>query len=303
LTSTETRWKHMIVRWTGRKGVAAILLFFVLAIMLEVLLVYSFQMLGLVDRNAWTTTLLIPYVSWAITLSISPLFHLLPIGVIVVLLSSWTYLTKYTAFIPQRVETPKRGLAPTRRELETRRFKSIRRFSKRLTRRLQRIGRALKSGVQRIRGVSYISQRLFFARAAIRSATIVVLVFLSAVFLFALVEYPNLIHGWTLNLYKGSPAFLSFVSGTTRWFNSVGQAMPAVGGLGSAINTAFLGAASGFRQSLTSAGAPLTRSIVQLDVVGKYVLSQNVAAWVSALFALAYSSYASSRPSRRTKGR
>ena len=303
MTSTETRWKRLIVRWTGRKGVAAILLFFVLAIMLEVLLVYSFQMLGLVDRNAWTATLLIPYVSWAITLSISPLFHLLPIGVIVVLLSSWTYLTKYTAFIPQRVEAAKRGLAPTRRELETRRFKSLRRFSRRLTRRLQRFGRAFKSGVQRIRGVSYISQRLFFARAAVGSAGIVVLIFLSAVLLFALVEYPDLIHSWALNIYRGSPAFLNFVSGTTQWSSGVGQAVPALGGFGSAINDALVGAAPGFRHSLTSAGASLTAPIVQLDVQSKYVLSQNVAAWASALFALAYGSYNSSRPSRRTKGR
>ena len=303
MTSTETRWKRLIVKWTGRKGFAAILLFFILAVIVEVLLVYSFQMLGLVDQSALTTTILIPYVSWLITVSISPLFHLLPIGVIVVLLSSWTYLTKYTAFIPQRVEAAKRGSAPTRRELETRRFKSLRRFSKRLTRRLQRIGRALKSGVQRIRGVSYISQRLFFAKAAVRSAAIVVLIFLSAVFLFALVEYPNLVHGWTLNLYMGSPAFLNFASGTAQWFSGVGQAVPALGGFGSAVNDALVGAAPGFRLSLTNAGASLTAPIVQLDVQSKYVLSQNVAAWVSALFALAYSSYTSSRPSRRTKGR
>ena len=303
LTSTETRWKRLIVRWTGRKGFAAILLFFILAVIVEVLLVYSFQMLGLVDQSALTTTILIPYVSWLITVSISPLFHLLPIGVIVVLLSSWTYLTKYTAFIPQRVEAAKRGSAPTRRELETRRFKSLRRFSKRLTRRLQRFGKALKSGVQRIRGVSYISKRLSFARAAVRSAALVVLIFLSAVLLFSLVEYPDLIHSWTLNLYRGSPAFLNLISGTTQWLNGVGQAVPALGGVGFAVNDALVGAAPGFRQSLTNGGETLTRPIVQLDVASKYVLAQNVAAWGSALIALAYGAYASSRPSHRSKGR
>jgi len=303
LTSTETRWKRLIVRWTGRKNLVAILLFFISVIVLEALVVYSSQILGLIDPNPLTATILIPYANWCLTLSISPLFHLLPTGVIVVLLSSWIYLTKYTAFIPQRVEAPKRGLAPTRRDLETRRFKSIRRFSKRITRRLQRIGRALKSGVQRIRGVSYISKRLVFAKAAARNAAIVVLIFLSAVLLFSLIEYPNLIHSWTLNFYRGSPAFLNFVSGTTQWFSGVGQAVPALGGFGSAINDALVGAAHGFRHSLTDAGTSLTASIIQLDVQNKYVLSQNVAAWFSALFALAYGSYTSSRPSRRTKGR
>jgi len=281
----------------------AILLFFILAIVLEALVIYSFQVLGLIDPNALTATIRIPYSNWSITLWISPLFHLLPIGVIVVLLSSWIYLAKYTAFILQRVEPSKRGVAPTRRDLEGRRFKSIRRLSKRLARRLQRIGRALKSGFQRIRGISYISHRLFLARATVRSAAIVVLIFLSTILLISLIEYPNLIHDWTLNLYRGSPAFLNFVSGTMQWFSGVGQAVPALGGFGSAINDALVGASVGFRHSLTGAGTSVTASIVQLDVQSKYILSQNLAAWFSALSALAYGSYASSRPSRRTKGR
>jgi len=161
----------------------------------------------------------------------------------------------------------------------------------------------LKAGVQRIRGVSYISQRLTFARAAVRSATTVMIIFLSSVILLTLVEYPDLIHSWTLNLYRGSPAFLNFVSGTNQWLNGVGQAVPALGGFGSAVNNGFLGVASGFRNSLMDAGASLTRPIGQLDVVGKYVLSQNVAAWTAALIALAYGAYTASHPSRRPKGR
>jgi len=303
LTSLETRWKRLIVRWTGLKGLAAMTLFFVLSVVIEVLLVYSFQMLGLVDRSIWTATFLIPFVNWSFTASISPLFHLLPIGVIIVLLSSWTYLTKYTAFIPQRVETARRVPQPTRRQQESRRFKSLRRLSKRLSRRLQRIGRALKVGAQRIRGISYISQRLHFARAAVRSAATVLVIFLSTVFIFALVEYPYLIYNWTLNLYGGSPTFLNFVSGTTQWFRGLGQGVPPLGGLGSAINNALFAVAPGFRHSLEGAGASLTLPIVQLDVVGKYVLSQNLAAWISALVALLYGAYASSRSLRRPRGR
>jgi len=303
LTATETRWKRLIVRWTAPKGFAAITLFFVLSVVIEVLLVNSFQSLGLVDRNVWTATLLIPYANWSFTASISPLFHLLPIGVIVVLLSSWAYLTRYTAFIPQRVEPTRRVSTPTRRALESRRFKSLRRLSKRLSQRLQRIGRALKSGVQRIRGVSYISQRLFFARAAVRSAATVLVIFLSAVLLLAVVEYPNLIHNMTLNLYRGAPAFLNFVSGTAQLFRGIGEAVPPLGELGTAINNALVGPAPGFRRSLEGAGASLTGPIIQLDMVSKYVLSQNLAAWTSALIALAYGAYASSRTYRRPKGR
>jgi len=303
LKKAETRWKRLIVRWTAPKGFAAIALFFALTIAMEVLLIYSFQSFGLVDRNVWTATFLIPYVNSSFTVSTSPLFHLLPLSVIVVLLSSWAYLTKYTAFIPQRVETTRRVSLPTRREQESRRFKSLKRLSKRLSRRLQRIGRALKSSAQRIRGVSYISKRLYFARAAVRSAVTVLVIFLSAVVLVALIEYPGLIHSWTLNLYRGSPVLLNFVQGTGQWLQGVGQGVPPLGELGSAIINALLRLAPGFRGSLEGVGASLTRPIVQLDVVGKYILSQNVAAWASALVALAYGAYVSSRPSRRSKGR
>jgi len=303
LTSLETRWKRLILRWTGLKGLAAITLFFVLSVVFEVLLVYSFQMLGLVDRSIWTATFLIPFINWSFTVSISPLFHLLPIGVIIVLLSSWTYLTKYTAFIPQRVETARRAPPPTRRQQESRRFKSLKRLSKRLSRRLQRISRALKAGAQRIRGVSYVSQRLHFARAAVRSAAMVLVIFLSAVLLLFFVEYPDMVHSWTLNMYRGSPTFLNFVLGTTQWFRGLGQGVPPLGGLGSAVNNVLLAVAPGFRHSLEGAGASLTLPIVQLDVVGKYVLSQNLAAWTSALVALLYGAYASSRSLRRPRGR
>jgi len=303
LTATETRWKRLIVRWTGRKGFIAITLFFVLSVISEVLLVYSFQSFGLVDRNVWTATLLVPYANWVLTVSVSPLFHLLPLSVIIVLLSSWAYLTKYTAFVPQRIEPTKRVSAPTRREQERRRFKWLRRLSKRLTRRLQRIGGTLKAGAQKIRGVSYLSQRLFFARAAVRSATTVLVIFLLMVLLLFLVEYPNLIYYWTLNLYRGAPALLDFIMGTTQWFRGVGQAVPPLSGVGFAINNALVGAAPGFRRALEGAGASLTRPIVQLDLVGKYALSQNLAAWTSALVALAYGAYVSSRLTRRSKGR
>lgn len=298
----ETRWRRLIVRWTAPKGFAAIILFFVLAVIAEVLLVYSFQSFGLVDQNVWTATFLIPYVNWSLTASISPLFHILPLSVITVLLSGWTYLTKYTAFISQKAEPTKRVSAPARRTQEKRRFKSLRVFLKRINRRLQRVGRVLKNGVQRIRGVSYISQRLFFAQAAVRSAVTVLVIFLCAFFLLVIVEYPDLIHYWALNLYRGSPAFLDFVLGTAQWFRGVGQAAPSLGGLGSAVNDALIGLAPGFRRSLEVTGSSLMRPVVELDMVWKYLLSQNLAAWISAVVALAYGVYVSSRPRRERKG-
>lgn len=303
MTKAETRWKRLIVRWTAPKGFVAIVLFFALTIVIQVLLVYSFQSFGLIDLNVWTETFLIPYSNLIFTISISPLFHILPLSIIVVLLSSWAYLTKSTAFIPHRAEPAKRISAPTRRGQEDRRFKSVRRVLKRLNRRLGRIGRFLKTRIQRTRGVSYVSQRLSFARTAVRSAATVFAVFISMVLLLFLIEYPDLIHNWILNLYQGSPSLRDFVLGVAQWMHGIGQAVPPLAGFGSAINDALIGIAPGFRNSIENAGAALTRPASQLDLVNKYILSQNVAAWISAILAILYATYASQRPSRRSRGR
>jgi len=296
---SETQGRRLIFRWTAPKGFAGLLLFLVLALFFEFLLVYSFQSFGLIDKNAGAGTFLFPATNWSFTVSVSPMFHLLPITVVVVLVSSWAYLTKNTVFISFRVQTARRTLPPSRRETEKHRLRGLRRLSKRISRRLQRMGRSVKAGFQRIPGVSYISKQLYIARAAVRSALTVIVVFLSMSLLLYIVIYPDLIHQGVVELYRWNPFFLGFVRGTVDLARGVGQAFPPVGGLGAAINDALLGAAPGFRSSFSSVGASLTGSTVGLDVAGKYVLSQNVAAWMSALVALVYGWYASSRRPRR----
>jgi len=297
---SETGGRRLIFRWTAPKGFAALLVFLILALFFEFLLVYSFQSFGLTDKNAWTGTFQFSSTNWVFSVSVSPLFHLLPITVVVVLVSSWAYLTKYTAFVPSRREAARRTLPSSWGEAEKPRLRWLRKFSKRMSRRVQRIGRAVKAGLQRIRGVSYVSKRLYFAKAAVRSALAVFAVFLSMSLLLCIVVYPNLIYRGVVGLYRGNPSFLGFVTGTTDLARGVGQAFPPIGSLGTAINNALVGAAPGFRSSFVGVGAALTGSVVGLDVAGKYVLVQNVAAWISALVALIYGWYASSRrPKRR----
>jgi len=300
---SETSGKRLVFKWAAPKGFAAILLFLLLALFFEFLLVYSFQSFGLTDKGAWTGILQIPVSNWSFSVSISPMFHLLPVTVIIVLVSSWAYLIKYTAFVPSRAEATRGTLPSTRRETERRRFKWLRGFSKSISRRLQRIWRSVKAGFQQMRGVSYVSKRLYLARATVKSALTVLAVFLSMSLLLNNVVYPDLIYHGVVDLYRGNPSFLGFVKGTTDLVRGVGQALPPVSGLGTAINDAFLGAAPGFRSSLAGFGAALTGSLVGLDVTGKYVLGQNVAAWMSALLALIYGLYVSSRRHRRARGR
>jgi hypothetical protein len=301
LTSAETHWRRLIVRWTASKSFAAILLFFLITLIFEILLVYSFHSFGLVDF-VLTMNFQIPYVNYFVVFVISPLSHFLPLSVIIVLLSSWEYLTKYTALVPLRIEPIKRVSAPTRHVQKIQRLKPLRNSLKRLNRKLQRVSRGLKAGFKRIRGTSYLSQRLFLAHATVRSAVTVLSVFLVTVFLLLIAEVPDLIHASTLNLYRSSPVLLNFVLGVRQWLNGVGQAVPPLSGLVSATNKALVRAAPGFRHSLESFGASLTRPIVELDLLSKYVLTQNLAAWVSALVALTYGAYVSSQTRRLSKG-
>ena len=273
----ETGEKRLLFRWSALKGLAAKVLFFVLALSFELLLIVSFQGFGLIDKTVWVGNFQF------FTLVISPLFHLLPLIVIVVLVCSWVYLTKYTAYVPARVEAVRRPLS--RRELEKRRFRAFRRFSRNLDRRLQ----GIKARFQSIRGISYVSRRLRFVGATVRSAAVVLLVFLTFSFLLYVVVYPDLIYNWAVGLYQGNPSFLGFVRGTADWTRGFGDVFAGV----------FIVVAPGFHNALANAGAALTGSIVRLDVVGKYLLSQNLASWASAIFALVYGMYVSSGRRRR----
>ncbi len=297
MSSREKRWKRLIIRWTAPKGFAAMLFFLALAFLLEYLIVYSFLSVGFTDEFTWMETFQVPHVNWSFTLAVSPLLHLLPLSVVIVLISSWAFLTRHMAFIPHRTESAKKT-AIKQRQPQRRRFKFIRKLFKRINRGMQKIGRALEEAFLRIPGFSKLSGRLFFARTATRSAMIILLTFVSFALLAYSLAFPWWIHDSVVNLYRGNPSFMSFVIGTQESLQSLGQALAPIGWVATAINNALLAAAPGFRSSLQSLGAS-AEPIAKLDITGKYLLVQNLAAWVSALIALAYGEYASLRRYRR----
>jgi hypothetical protein len=290
MDNQEKRWRRLIIRWTAPKGFAAMLLFLAVAFLLEYLIVYSFLSDGLNDEFTWIKTFQVPYVNWSFTLAVSPLFHLLPLSVIIVLISSWAFLTRHIAFIPQRIKSAKKA-AIKRRQPQRRRFKSIRKFFKRINRSMQKIGRAFKETFLHIPGFSKLSQRLFFARTAARSAMIILLAFVSFAFLAYILAYPWRVHDTVINFYRENPSFMTFVIETQERFQSLGQSLAL-------INNALLAAAPSFRSSLQSLGAS-AEPIVKLDITGKYLLVQNLAALVCAAIALAYGKYAGARRYKR----
>ena len=300
--SSEKRWKRLFFRWTAPKGFTMIALFSTLAIFTEYVLVRFFSSFGLVDKPLFTETFQVPLTNLFFTITVSPLFHLIPLGVIVVLVSSWMHLTKYVAVVPHRVEPVKKPSTRRRRyprALE-KRLKPIRRFSRGIGRRFRGASRALKglyhrasTAVLRIRGVSYVTQRLFFARAAVKSTATILTVFLVSIFVLYALVYPRLIHDMVVGFYAENPFFLGFVLKTIEQAQGIGQTLSPIGWLASTINDTLIAVAPGFRSTLEGLGAPIVGPIAKLDLVWKYALCQNAAAWLSAIAAFAYGQYTS----------
>ncbi len=294
--SSEKGWKRLIFRWTAPKGAVAMALFFALAVFIEYLVVCLFRSHGLAETQTFQLPLTI------FTVTIQPLFHLIPLGVIVVLVSSWTYLTRYIAKMPRGKPPAKKPSAKRRKPIKRadKRFKSIRSFSRRVSRKFRKVNRALKAFYRRmkasvlgIRGVSPVMERLFFARAAIKGTATVVLIFLVSFLTLHLMGHPSLIHDLVVGLYRGNPSFHGFVIGTIDIAGSIGQALAPIELLVSAINDALISAAPAFRGALEGFITSITEPLVKLDLTWRYVICQNIAAWLSAIAALAYGQYTS----------
>jgi len=275
--SSEKHWKRLLFKWTARKGLTATLLFLALALFIEYLVVYLFISSGLTDTFLFTG------------LPISPLFHLLPLGVTVVLVSSWMYLTKHIAVVPQKKSPTK----PKRQRLRPRkiRFRSIKRLFKRINRKFGWISRPIESFYQ-----------LHFAKATVKSTTTIIGIFLVSILTLHTVGSPSFIYEIVTGFYKTNPSFHGFVLKTLEITQGIGQTLTPLGWLGSTINNALLAIAPSFRNALEGFGTSITGPMVTLDLVWKYAICQNIAAWASALTAFAYGQYAS-HPYRRYKRR
>ena len=257
------------------------MIFVALTLLIEYLVVYLFISSGLTDTFLFT--------NYLVTLPISPLFHLLPLGVTVVLVSSWMYLTKHIAVVPKKKSPakPKRQLPRTRKV----RFKSIKRFFKKISRKFGWISRTIESFYQ-----------LHFAKATVKSTATIIGVFLVSILTLHTVGSPSFIYEVVTGFYKTNPSFHGFVLKTFEITQGIGQTLTPLGWIGSTINNALLAMAPSFRNTLEGFGTSITEPMATLDLVWKYAICQNIAAWASALTALAYGQYAS-HPYRRYKRR
>ena len=126
-------------------------------------------------------------------------------------------------------------------------------------------------------------------KAVAKSAWTIVLPFCVLALLVYLIVFPQLIPNaasWLLG--EGSSAFEGFIKWTLGGANTIGATLSPLGWLGASIESGLQSVALGFRNGVIALTTPLIRPLVESDLVGKYVLIQNVAAWFAAFASLYY---------------
>ena len=246
-----------------------------MAVLTEYFVVLYAMDLGVTDATLLKT-------EWPVTIAISPLFHLVPISVIITLAFCWTYLTRKFAVKPQETRRGKVEVS-SRREMEPRK-------TSRMGRATRRFFRKTRASLLRIEGISYLWQRIHFARATIKSALTVLLAFIMFVLIVSLLTYPQLIYRTIAGAYQSNPSLLNFVMSIDNALRGFAETVSPIGWISTSINNALLAAAPSIRDLGVGLGG-LVKPLASLDGDGKYLVFQNAAAWISVLIILFYGEY------------
>ncbi len=114
----------------------------------------------------------------------------------------------------------------------------------------------------------------------------ILFIFLTFIMIFSLFAYPQLIYTSHIKrLSKSIQPYSTFIKGSaesfsTNWCNFC------------SFNDALISASPAFRDFAINFGTVIA-PLANLDDVGKYLVFQNVAAWIAALSALLYKGYLS----------
>jgi len=265
IPSTANPPKRMSIRRTSLRELETLVLFLIITVLVEYLVVLYAMSIGVKDQMPLQWSFTFPGTASRDTLSISPLFHLVPIAVILTLVANWTYLRRQVLIKPGEPQRGKLGTAGKG-------GKGQRTLAQRVVFMFSRRRKtASPGGGVRVR------------RTNVRSALIVLVAFSALLILISLFAYPGLIYNAIATAYMNDPSLLNFVRG-------VGAAVAPIGAVFSPINTVLLGAAPGFRDFVVALGVIIT-PLATLDNDGKYLVFQNAAAWISTLAILFYGKF------------
>jgi len=200
-------------------------------------------------------------------ISISPLLHVLPLIVIIVLTLSWLYLNEALKLASYR-----------KRERPPEKLKKKRKVGK--------IGQFLQK-IKFPEQLKKIAENNIF-----KGAFATIIFFTSLVLIIYLIVYPDLLYNFTYSMFKSNPSILGFAIAIRNFAFSIGQTISPLGWIASSIDNGLKAAAPGFRNSFSGFGS-LVNTLASLDANSKYIICQNLAAWIPALTIIAYGKYIS----------
>ncbi|MEM2676878.1 MAG: hypothetical protein QXJ77_03115 [Candidatus Bathyarchaeia archaeon] len=259
----------LILRWSTLKGAAALMLFIASAAFVEFLIVVYAKSIGVKDDACFQ----IPWLGF----TVSALFHLVPISTVIVLVASWTCMAEYVAIKPaEKIRLPPKKVKPSGKNM--------------LGARVGAFWSRVKARLLKVKGVAYVWDKLSLTKAAVKSAITVLFVFLALALLISVLASPWLVYRAFASLYQFNSQILGFVKATNSALSGFVQAVAPIKWICSSIDGAIRAAAPGLRSFAEALGS-LTKPLADLSPVGKYLVFQNLAAWVCALAVLAYGAY------------
>jgi hypothetical protein len=268
--------RRPLIRWITLKGLIAIIVFLAVAVLAEYAVVVYAMGLGVKD-------VAVLRIDWPVTIIISPLFHLVPTAIIITLLFTWIYFTKKLS--AKSLQTiGKTGASGGRRM-------GMKQPVSKASQTTKSSPGTTKPGFAIVKGFSNLWKKIYFARATIESALVVFLVFLALVLLVSFLVYPALIYQTIAGSYQGNSSLYNFVVSVANSLRGFAEAVSPIGWIATAINNGLLAIASGIRGIGLGLGG-LISPLADLDPAGKYLVFQNVAAWISVLSILFYGEYA-----------
>ncbi len=250
---TQTR---MAFRWTVDKSLIATVLFTFLTIFIEYLVILYAMSLGTADR-----TLII--FTWPVTIIISPLFHIVPIAVVIALVACWMYLTKNLVATPSEQRLVSKHAKPAKASQTARKEQKLE---------------------------TTIWQRIRQHQKNVRTAIIVTLFFLFFTLTATVLAYPHIIYSTITNGYQNNPGMINFVSSVNNAIQGFNQAIGPLGGIAVAINNGIRTMSPAISAAGTALGNILA-PIATIDPAGKYLAIQNIAVWITVLAVIFYVRY------------
>lgn len=174
----------MGIRFATAKTWASVILFTLLAFFIELLVVLYAIKLGVHEapNNILKLNFQMPGTQWTAVILISPLFHLVPMAVVIALVSIWAYLTK----VIKRSREPSKGKVKFHAKGE--------------------------GEVKELFG----KIKLALYREPVKGGLYVLLVFSALILAVSLLTYPQLIYGIVAYAYQNDPSLRNFVKGAAE---------------------------------------------------------------------------------------